>query len=147
MTQTKEPTAETIGEEIATLDKEIKTMEAELAEEAAAPLRWEEITSSTAEELARKEQRRGILPRLLTAARMKRLELRKMQYELEAEPLEAERAKAHEALERAQAKRFEVEEEIAAARQAWSYPHGRLQSLERRIKDAERELHTLRGEA
>jgi hypothetical protein len=144
MTQTKEPTSETTAEELVKLDAEIESMEAQL-EAGEKPLVWDEAGS--VEEIAAEQHRLAILPRLITAAKIKRAELRIRRYEREAEPLEVQRTEAHEALERAQAKRFEVEEEIAAARQAWAYSHGRLQSLERRIKDAERELHELRGEA
>ena len=146
-TKTKAPsgeTAEAIGEELLKLDTEIENMETEL-EAGEKPLVWDEAGS--VEEIAAEQHRLAILPRLIRAAKIKRLELKIKRHEREAEPLEVQRAKAYEALERAQAKRFEVEEQIAAARQAWSLPHVQLQSLERRIKDAERELSELREEA
>lgn len=142
-TKTKAPpgdTVEAIEEEIAALDKEIQNMEAELAEESAAPLSWDEITSSTADELARKEQRRGILPRLLKAARIKRLELRKRQYELEAEPLRAECEENYHKLERATEKERKAKEEREAALGAWNFTLSTVRGLERRIKDTERQI-------
>jgi hypothetical protein len=143
---TKPKAPETVEEELVSLDREIESMEAELREEGT-PLSWDEITSSTADELARKEQRRGILPRLLKAARIKRLELRKRQYELQAEPLYAERVENYRKLERAIEKDRKAKEEREAALGAWNITHSALQGVERRIKDTERELSELRGEA
>lgn len=75
MTETKKRTRK--AENIEDLDAQITCMEAELAEGYGHPLTWEEVTSTTAEEIARKEQRRGILPRLIHAAKVRRLELEK----------------------------------------------------------------------
>ena len=144
MTETKN--TPTVEEEIASLDGEIESMERELAEEATAPLRWEEITSSTADELARKEQRRAILPRLITAAKVKRLELRKRQYELQAEPFYAERVQNYQKLEKAKDKEREAKEERQAALGAWSLTHSAIQGLEQRTKDIQRQIAELRGE-
>src|SRR3712207_9505855 len=96
-----ETTTRTTEEEITTLDGEIEGMERELAEDATAPLSWDEVTSTTAEEIAKEEQRRGVLPRLIQVAKVKRLELRIQRLEEEAEGLEAERAERHRALEKA----------------------------------------------
>jgi hypothetical protein len=54
----------TVEEEIAILAGEMKCMKAELGEERATPLSWDEITSTTTEELVRQEQRKAILLRL-----------------------------------------------------------------------------------
>jgi hypothetical protein len=48
-------------ERIEDLDEQIHRMEAELVEGYGKPLTCEEISSSTTEEIARKEQRRGVL--------------------------------------------------------------------------------------
>ena len=69
--ETKEH-VQSVEEELRGVERDIEGMEREMAEGAASLLRWEEITSTTAEDLARKEQRRGILPRLLQAARVRR---------------------------------------------------------------------------
>ena len=63
MTETKKRTRKT--ESVEVLDEQIQGMEAELVEGYGKPLTWEEVTSTTAAEIARKEQRRGILPRLI----------------------------------------------------------------------------------
>ena len=104
MTETKN--TPTVEEEIATLDEEIRSLEAEL-EEHAAPLVWGEVDAG---ELVRKEQRRGVLPRLITAAKIKRLELEKRRTEGELQPLYTEREEAHKKLERATAKKLKAEE-------------------------------------
>ncbi len=139
-----EATTRTVEEEMQALDGEIESMERELAEEAAPPLRWEEITSSTADELARKEQRRGILPRLITAAKIKRLELQRESYERQLEPLISERDEAHRKLEKARDKERKAKEEREAAHGLWGIKHGAVQSLEDRVKRTNRELRELK---
>jgi hypothetical protein len=64
-----------IEAELAELDGKIEGMEAEVEDAEAFPLVWDRITSTTADELAAQEQRRSIIPRLITAARIHRLEL------------------------------------------------------------------------
>ncbi len=101
------------------LDREISAMEAELAEGYGRPLTWDEVTSATAEEMAKKERRRGILPRLKAAAKVKRLELRISQLEEELEGLNAERAERHQALEKARAAEQRAKERRQEAHNAW----------------------------
>jgi predicted phage tail protein len=98
-------TTQTTEQEISALDEQIAGMEAELGslEGHGRPLPWDEVTSTTAEEIAKKEQRRGILPRLITAAKAKRLELRIRHAAEELEGLSAERAGLYETLEKAKA--------------------------------------------
>ena len=72
----------TAEEEIVALDGEIKCMEAELTEEMATPFSRDEITSTTAEELLRKEQRKAIFLCPTSATKITRLELRERQYNL-----------------------------------------------------------------
>jgi hypothetical protein len=85
MTQTRKRTRK--KESVEDLDEQIQSMEAELAEGLGKPLTWEEVTSTTAEEIACKEQRWGVLPRLIHAAKVRRLELEKLRREEEAAPL------------------------------------------------------------
>jgi hypothetical protein len=79
MIETKKRTRKV--ENIEDLDAQIASMEAELAESYGKPLTWEEVTSTKAEEIACKEQRRGVLPRLIHAAKVRRLELEKLRCE------------------------------------------------------------------
>jgi hypothetical protein len=116
MTETKN--IPTVEEEIATLDREIRSLEAEL-EEQDAPLAWGEVD---ADELVRKEQRRSVLPRLITAAKIRRLELEKRRTEEELEPLRAEREAAGKKLERLRKKQLEMEEEIREAQAPGATP-------------------------
>jgi len=63
------------GTALENLDAKVQEMEAELEDGYGEPLSWDEVTSTTVEEIARKEQRRGIRPRLIEEAKVKRLEL------------------------------------------------------------------------
>ena len=92
MTETKERTVE---EELREVEENIESMERKLAEREQ-PIVWGEVDAG---ELEAKERRRAILPRLITAARIKRLELLRRQTESELEPLRAEREDAHKKLE------------------------------------------------
>ncbi len=83
MTETKERKTESVEE----LDVKIAEMQAELEDGHGRPLSWDEVTATTPGEMARKEQRRGVLPRLIEAARVKRLELELRDREREAETL------------------------------------------------------------
>jgi hypothetical protein len=126
MTETKKQgrKAETIED----LDASIERMEAEFAEGYGRPLSWEEVTSTTADELAAKEQRRSMLPRLITAARVRRLELQRARWERNLAPLEHQREEAHKRLEAAEAKYHEALEERNLARREWDYANGLIQS-------------------
>ena len=150
MTQTKKRTREAEGVE--DLSAEIEALEAELAEGYGQALTWEEVTSTTAEEIARKEQRRGILPRLIHAAKVRRLELEKLRREEEAAPLreklEATYAafqEQEEQLRRAKEERDAAHaEERDAAHAEWTLTLYALQSADERTRRTEKELRELR---
>jgi hypothetical protein len=72
--------------ELEQLESEIADMERELTAESE-PLVWGEVDAG---ELACREQRRGVLPRLITAAKIKRLVLQKRRTEAELEELRKE---------------------------------------------------------
>lgn len=148
MTETKKRTrSQQVDAETQTIDENIRTMEAELRDVGAGPLVWDEITPATAEELASKEQRRWVLPRLITAAKIKRLELERRRELERAKPLEEIRAKAHERIERATAAKLKADEELGAARFEWADAHSRLENRSRRIKEIDREIASLRASA
>ena len=130
------------------MDGEIERLEAERGElEAPArALTWDEIQAGAAEDLERREQRRGILPRLIVAAKVKRLELRRERYEREIEPLQKLRAEAHAKLEAVEAKRLQAVEEEEEARCEYGDAYTRIESRERRVKALDREIRELRGE-
>jgi hypothetical protein len=135
-----ETTTHTVEEEIAALDEQIRNMEAEL-QEREQPLVWGE---GAAEELEQRERRRAILPRLITAARIRRAELRIERERKAAEPLEADQEAAYEKMQRAEARERKAHEDLMAARSEWSGIHTRLEKIGRRIKDREREIQALR---
>jgi hypothetical protein len=130
-------------EEIANMDREIERLEAELREDAQAPLVWGE---ATADELAQKEQRRGVLPRLITAAKIKRLELRRAKLERETEALEAERAERHRVLEEAQVAEERAKERRLEAFNAWTFAHGAVITKQDHARRLKRELRELQGD-
>jgi hypothetical protein len=144
MTETKKQKRK--AQTIEDLDASIQSMESELAEGYGTPLSWEEVTSSTAEELAAKEQRRSILPCLITAAKVKRLELQRAQQEREIAPLEHQREEAYKRLEAVEAEYYEALEERDLARRDWNYALGLMQSRQGRIREIDGEIRELRGE-
>ncbi len=135
--------AGTVEAELAALDGKIKSMVEEVEDAEAAPLVWDRITSTTAAELAATEQRRSIIPRLITAARIKRLELERRREEERVQPLQEEAAKAHERLEKATAARAKADEEAGQARFLWTSALSRLENRRRRVKEIDRAVADL----
>jgi hypothetical protein len=142
MTETKKRTRNT--ESVEDLDQQIQSMEAELVEGYGKPLTWEEVTSTTAEEIARKEQRRGILPRLIHAAKVRRLELEKLRREEEAAPLREKLEATYAALQEQENELRRAKEKRDAAHAEWSLTLSALQSAEERTRRTEKELDELR---
>jgi chromosome segregation ATPase len=137
--------AGTIEAELAELDGKIAGMVEEVEDAEASPLVWDQITSTTADELAAQEQRRSIIPRLITAARIKRLELERRREEERAAPLEEIREKAHERMEKAMAAKSKAEEQAGYARFEWTNARSRLENRHRRVKEIDREIANLKG--
>jgi hypothetical protein len=98
------------------------------------------------ERLEDEERQRSSRPGPIAAAKIKLLELQRRQVEWEIEPLEVERAEAHERLEAAEAKYHEAIEERGRARSEWSRVHGLTQSREERIRRIDQEIRELKGE-
>jgi chromosome segregation ATPase len=145
MTETKKRTRKT--ESVEVLDEQIQGMEAELVEGYGKPLTWEEVTSTTAAEIARKEQRRGILPRLIHAAKVRRLKLEKHRCEEEAAPLREKVEATYQAFQEQEDELRRAKEKRDAAHAEWTSTLSALQSAEGRIQRTERELQELREEA
>ncbi len=145
---TTKPKAENLIEEEKRMDAEIERLEAEQREleDPARVLTWEEVQAGATGELEQRERRRAFLPRLIVAAQVKRLEVRRERYEAEAEPFRKKREEAYERLQAATAKRLEAVEEENAARADYGDAHARVTSREQRIKEANREIRALRGE-
>ncbi len=138
-----------LAEEEKKMDAEISRLEAEQQElnSPGQALTWKEIEAGGAEDLERRERRRSIIPRLLAAAKIRRLEIRRERLERESEPLHKLREDAHERLEAATAKRLEAIKEEDAARYEFADALAQTQGQEKRTKAIDRELRELRGEA
>jgi chromosome segregation ATPase len=119
MTEKEKRKAETTLED---LDAKIQEMEAELEDGCGELLSWDEVTSTTAEEIAASEQRRGILPRLIKAAKVKRLELEKRGHEERATSIGEERDAAYATFQ-------EQEERLREAKAARDDAHDRWMVL------------------
>jgi hypothetical protein len=142
MTETRKRTRKM--ESVEDLDEQIQSMEAELVEGYGKPLTWEEITSTTAEEIARKEQRRGVLPRLIRAAKVRRLELVKLRREEEAGPLREKLEATYQAFQEQEDELRRAKEKRDAAHAEWTLTLSALQSAEERTRRTEKELGELR---
>lgn len=143
MTETKKRKASEASVE--DLDQSIQEMEAELADGHGRPLTWDEVTSTTAEALVRKEQRRGILPRLIRAAKVKRLELEVQSRQRVADEIRARLEPSYEAFQ-------EKEDELRRAKEVRDEAHGEwamtlsaLQGADGRVDRVARDLQELRG--
>ncbi len=139
---------EDLVEEERTMDGEISRLEAEQREldSPARVLTWDEIQAGATEDLEKREIRRGILPRLIVAAKAKRLEIRRERLERESEPLHKLREDAYERLQKATAKRLEAIEKENAARYKFADALAQTQRQEKRAEAIDRELRELRGE-
>ncbi len=146
--QNTKPKAEDLVKEERKMDAEISRLEAEQREidSPARVLTWDEIQAGASEDLEKREIRRGIIPTLITAAKIRRLELRRERHEAEMEPFLKKREEAYERLQKATAKRLEAVEEENLARADYGDAHARVTSREQRIKEAGREIRALRGE-
>ncbi len=142
MTETKKRKA--VGVE--DLDAEILEMEAELEDGYGRPLTWDEVTSTTADEIARKEQRRGILPRLIHAAKVKRLERERDRREREANAFREKLEPLYGVFQEKEAELLEAKEARDAAHGEWAVNLSAVDSADGRTQRTERELNELRAE-
>ena len=141
-------------DEVTFLSKQIGDMESELArleeeraelDAPAEPPSWDELQEAGAfEELEAQERRRGVLPRLIAAARAEVVELRIRREEAHFERLRAEREAAYAVVGEARANAGRPEGERVAALHRWHEAHGAIGDHEQRIKRATRELAELR---
>jgi hypothetical protein len=93
----------------------------------------------------RHEQRRSTFERLLTAFKIKRLEIRRSRYERELAPLVAARQDAGERLEEIEAQRIALMEEIGKARADWGDANTRAESKAHHMRRIDREICELRS--
>ena len=124
--------------EIEQLDAEIQ----ELEMEAAAPpdLSWDEIVGVTAEELTQREQRKGILGKMIQARKAKRLQL---EADLLKEELEEARDETEKTYEKFQAQDERLQKAKEHRDQAWStwqIQQGVFINIEQRLRRTEKRL-------
>jgi hypothetical protein len=145
MTETKKRARK--AESAEDLDQQIQEMEAELSEGYGKPLTWEEVTSTTAQEIARKEQRRSVLPRLIHAAKVKRLELEKDRRDKEAAVLQEKVETTYAALQEQEEKLRTAQEKRDAAHGQWSLALSASQNAIECTRRVYRELRELKEDA
>jgi hypothetical protein len=143
MTETNKRTGRSQAESVEDLDAKIQEMEAELAQGYGKPLTWDEVTTTTAEEIARKEQRRGVLPRLIHAARVRRLELEKERREEEAASLQEKVETTYAAFQEQEDELRKAKEKRDAAHAEWAITLSASQNANERTRRTERELREL----
>jgi chromosome segregation ATPase len=147
MTAKTTPDAQKLLREEREMGAAIERLEAEQRDlESPAPaLTWEEIQAGAMKDLEGRERRRGILPRLIAAAKIRRLEIRRERQEAEIGPLREAREEARTRLEEAQAKRQEAQELETRAQVEHGDARMRLRYAQGFLDETERELRALKG--
>ncbi len=134
-----------------TLDEKIVRLEVE-AEELEGPAReptWDELVSNSAKyerDLEARERRRSVLPRILHAAKLKRLELEKRQHVEHAESMQQTLEAKYEIFQEHEEKLRRAKEERDTAHAEWTLTLSALQSARDRARRTEREIAELKGE-
>ena len=128
------------------IEERILELEAELAalEGPPAPLTAVDIAQGAVALVDQHEQRRSTIERLLTAFKIKRLEMQRSRYEREMEPFIAARQAAGERLQELEAQRIALMEEMGKARADWGDANTRAESKAHHVRQIDRELRELR---
>jgi chromosome segregation ATPase len=131
--------------EEAVIEERISELEAELAalEGPPAPLTAVDIAQGAVALVDQHEQRRSTIERLLTAFKIKRLEMHRSRYEREMAPFITAREAAGERLQELEAQRIELQEEIGKVRADWGDANTRAESKAHHIRHIEREIRDL----
>ncbi len=139
------PNAKKLLQEEREMGAEIGRLEAELAELEAPsrPFTWQEIEAGAIEDLDKRERRKNVLPRMISAAKVRQLELRRDRLEAEIGPLSERRDKAEKELEGVRAKRLEAEKREGIAAGEHSDAHTELRYSEQELRQTERDLRGL----
>jgi hypothetical protein len=138
-------THKTIEDEIAELDAEVANLEREKAG-LLKVLSWDDLQHSGAlKKLEEAETRRRVLPKVQRAARAKRLQLEIRKHKKHLEPIYDQQAQAWNRLEEARQEKARLTQVEADEYNAWHSYHVRIETLERRIREATRALHELEG--
>jgi hypothetical protein len=138
----KEPVRD-IAADIDELDRQVAELEAEKAG-LPTPVSWDELQEAGAlQRVEETERRRGIIPRLLDAAKVKRLQLELERLERRLEPIAEEQAQAYKELEETRLQVLELQEKQGRAQHAYSHATMRRQKVEgeqRRVRQQLREI-------
>ncbi len=145
MTTKTKPNAEKLLEEEREMGVEIGRLEAELGELEAPsrPFTWEELQAGATEDLDRRERRKGILPRLISAAKVRQLEVRRERLEAEIGPLSERQERAHAKSEEATAKRLEAAKREGIAHGEHSDASMALRYVQQELRQTDRDLRAL----
>ena len=127
------------------LDASIEALEKELQDGYGCVLVWDEVASSTPDELARKEGRRAVLPRLISAARVKRLELLRAREERELPPLQENLTQTYESYQEAEEKLRDAQNGRNAALAAWNQALREKSRIEVRVKRIDGQITEIKG--
>ena len=127
------------------VEERISELEAELAtlEGPPPPLTATDIAQGAVALVDKHEQRLTTIERLLTAFKIKRLEMRRSRYEQEQAPFVAAREAAGERLQELEARRVALMEEIGKVRADWGDANTRAESKAHHIRAIDRELREL----
>lgn len=149
MTTKTKTSAENLRDEEREMGAEVGRLEAELAdlESPSRPFTWEEIKAGALEDLDKRERRKNILPRLITAAKVRLLEIHRERLEAEIGPLSERRDRNHAKLEEAKARRLEAQEREGTAAGAYSDAHTELRAIGQELRQTERDLRALGAKA
>lgn len=135
-----------IEQDLEAIDYEIAVMEAEKAGMPPVPT-WDQLQEAGAlRELQEREARRGVLPHLIRAAKIKKLELERARHERAMEPLQETMERTHARGEELRAELIRVQEELNIVHSEHHDAFWRFQSKERRCNEIAREIARL-GEA
>jgi hypothetical protein len=135
-----------IAEDIARIDHELAELEREKAGLPPVPT-WEQLQEAGAvQELQAREARRGVLPHLIKATRVKRLELQRRKYEDQIAELDEQRTEGYERLEAAREARSKAAEAENEAYSTWYDAHWRIQSYEGHIREINGQISNIKGE-
>ena len=145
MTTKPKADAERLLEEEREMGAEIGRLEAELRElEAPAHnFSWEEIQAEALEDLDKRERRKNILPRLITAAKVRQLELRRDRLGAQMGPLTERQDEAHAKLEEVRAEREEAEQREGVAAGEHSEAGMTLRFVQQELRQTARDLRAL----
>ena len=143
-TKAKQGAAKLLEEERG-MGAEIERLEAELRElEAPAhAFTWEELQAGVLEDMDKRERRKNVIPRLIVAAKVRQLQIRRERLEAEIGPLPERQEEAYAKLEEARAKRAEAEKREGAAAGEHSDAGMSLRLAQQGLRQTERDLKAL----